>query len=706
MVDHLMGLRMASPKKCVIYFFCDYADTDSIESATIIASLIKQILTVYPMTTAIENILSQNILLGGWKKKQNDLWALLQDALAIPEETYIVIDGLDECARGELPFLASNFEDLASSSKRKVQLLLFSREMLDLPRQFSRLTRLSLDHDLISTDIGKFIDTTVKKKWSTGILNVGDDTIIDEIIMALTRGAQGMYVCISHSMSLYFSFHMFIIECSRFLWVDFQIKAICDEYTDDDIRLALQNLPSDLEQTYVRALRKILKGPKSQKSQAEIARKVFNWVACARRPMLLEELREAISITPGQPSFIEARLINNPIRIVQACANMVTFDEKQQTVRFAHHTVKQFLCSAISEPDCQDFTIDRSKADYEAGKICVTYLNFSDFERQVAKVPQKSFLNSSTPDTILELHQLGRVPKSLLTRAQRLRKRSVAPVDAGNILSQLVQFQSKDSSLYEQFSFLQYACQNWIFHCTGFSDSDEDSWRLFGNLVFGRILPVPYIPWSEDYTQGKPQYWTQFAWAIENGHTPLARLLGSKAAAKEDYANAELQTGVMPLQIACTRGNEAVVLYLLEIGADVNAAAASDGGRTALQAAVGGGHLEIVNRLLTIKADVNAAAAGNGGRTALQAAAGGGHLEIVDRLLAAKADVNAAAAYGGRTVLQAAAGGGHLEIVDRLLAAKADVNAASYDSRTALQAAAEGGHLKIVDRLKKAGAEY
>jgi hypothetical protein len=212
MIDHLMGLRKARSKKCIIYFFCDYADTDSVESATIIASLIKQILTVFPMTTAIEYILSQNILLGDWKKKENDLWALLQDALAIPEETYIVIDGLDECAQGELTFLASNLQDLVSTSRRSVKLFLSSREMLDQPHQFSRLTRLSLHLSLISTDIGKFIDSTVKKKWSMGILNVGDETIIDEIIIALKRGAQGMYVCNLLSMNLHFSFHAFTLS--------------------------------------------------------------------------------------------------------------------------------------------------------------------------------------------------------------------------------------------------------------------------------------------------------------------------------------------------------------------------------------------------------------------------------------------------------------------------------------------------------------
>jgi hypothetical protein len=101
----------------------------------------------------------------------------------------------------------------------------------------------------------------------------------------------------------------------------------------------------------------------------------------------------------------------------------------------------------------------------------------------------------------------------------------------------------------------------------------------------------------------------------------------------------------------------------------------------ALREAAGGGHLEVVERLLVAQADVNAAAAMSGGRTALQAAADGGHLEVIERLLAVGADVNAAAATsGGRTALQAAAGKGHLEVVERLLEVKANVNAAAATS--------------------------
>ena len=79
-------------------------------------------------------------------------------------------------------------------------------------------------------------------------------------------------------------------------------------------------------------------------------------------------------------------------------------------------------------------------------------------------------------------------------------------------------------------------------------------------------------------------------------------------------------------------------------------------GLTALQAASGGGHLEVVERLLAAGADVNAAAAFDGGPTALQAASEGGYLDVVERLLAAGADANAAAAGSGLTALQAASG--------------------------------------------------
>ncbi len=236
--------------------------------------------------------------------------------------------------------------------------------------------------------------------------------------------------------------------------------------------------------------------------------------------------------------------------------------------------------------------------------------------------------------------------------------------------------------------FLQYAIEEWQEHALAASPAVITDF-LWESDIFNRVSLLR-------------DHWLQRA-AGKGDDAVVRKLLTANANVNAAAAN---YGGRTALQAAAGRGHLEVVERLLAADANVNAAVARHQGRTALQAAAGGGHLEVVERLLVANADVNATS--YGGRTALQAAAGGGHLEVVERLLAADADVNAAATagYGGRTALQAAAGRGHLEMVKRLLAANADVNAAAthYKGRTALQAAAEGGHLEVVERLLVANA--
>lgn len=68
----------------------------------------------------------------------------------------------------------------------------------------------------------------------------------------------------------------------------------------------------------------------------------------------------------------------------------------------------------------------------------------------------------------------------------------------------------------------------------------------------------------------------------------------------------------------------------------------------------------MIERLLKAGADVNAIASWDCGRTALKGAAEKGHLEIVDKLFESRADANAIACWGsGRTALQGPAEQGH-----------------------------------------------
>jgi ankyrin repeat protein len=156
-----------------------------------------------------------------------------------------------------------------------------------------------------------------------------------------------------------------------------------------------------------------------------------------------------------------------------------------------------------------------------------------------------------------------------------------------------------------------------------------------------------------------------------------------------------------------------LIQRLLAVGANINYPALENGG-TALQIAVGEaartGNLKMVEFLLERGADVNAAPASSGGRTALQfaAAAEQGNLILVERLLHAGADINAPAAEDkGITALQGAAIRGHLKFSHIFLDGGANVNApgSAIDGRTALEGAAENGRLDMVQLLMNVGAD-
>ncbi|KAI9800743.1 MAG: hypothetical protein M1833_003159 [Piccolia ochrophora] len=162
---------------------------------------------------------------------------------------------------------------------------------------------------------------------------------------------------------------------------------------------------------------------------------------------------------------------------------------------------------------------------------------------------------------------------------------------------------------------------------------------------------------------------------------------------------------LIALQGAAQNGHEGIVKFLIGVGADVNAPACVESGRTALQAAAENGHEGIVKFLIGVDADVNAPAGTQSGLTALQAAAKSGHEGIVKFLIDAGTDANAPAGIkGGRTALQAAARIGSCSIVQTLISHGANVNDIRNGSKPALISASWGGHLEVVRLLLRAGA--
>jgi ankyrin repeat protein len=115
------------------------------------------------------------------------------------------------------------------------------------------------------------------------------------------------------------------------------------------------------------------------------------------------------------------------------------------------------------------------------------------------------------------------------------------------------------------------------------------------------------------------------------------------------------------------------------------------------------GHKEVAEYLLEKGAEVNAAAANGTGYNSLTGAVASGHTLIVSWLLANGAEPNYR--YGaGYSPLLTAAANGHLGIVSILLASGADLHAKTNDGKTALSFAQERGHAEVAEFLRSHGA--
>ncbi|KAH7247482.1 ankyrin repeat protein [Fusarium redolens] len=682
------------------FFFLQYDNSDSLTAETIIRSIIRQSMDAITVPEHVEYQLQE---LDRKHFVQLQDWAfLLRQRIEHSGIFFVFIDGLDECSTAERRALLDVLSSLATTTLG-LRIFIASRDSVyvDLKGRFSHMEHVSMAPVNLSSDIRIYVEATVQERMRDEDLVCEDPHLLNEIRDTLTRHADGM-----------------------FLWVTFLINEVCIASCDHDIRQSLRSLPKDLEETFSRALSRIL----SRQKKPELVQKVFRWVAVAKRPLTLDEIREAISISVGQPYLNTERRVREMSPIILWCENLLQVtEEKPQSLQFAHSSIRDFITRGDLPIQLSDFHVDLEAADHFAGEICVTYLHLNNFKTTLARRSQSLRVNP----VAMAGTALGRGTKAteLTTRFADILG---YPKGKGNpdLAGTLVGYDRADGleKLQQNYPFLKYASKHWVSHTANFQKARSSSWNLWYHIITnGHVLA--HVPWQESILHRNEE--TILIWSHQRHHYAILRyansfpglpelkrieLMRTSASEGDDEAIAiflDAECTMLcidkTLHAASGSGHIQVVERLLEAGAHVNTATATAGGRTALQAASEGGHIQVVERLLYAGADVKAApAAFTEGRTALQAASAGGHIQVVERLLHAGAKVNAAAAdNGGRTALQVASEGGHIQVVERLLDAGADFNAAAnkHRGRTALQAASAGGHIQVIERLLHAGVD-
>ena len=507
---------------------------------------------------------------------------------------------------------------------------------------------------------------------------------------------------------------LILLNVCRFLWVTFQIDSICSQKTDAAILTALEDLPKDLPDTFNRILRKL---QYSDTADPLFCRKIFDLLAAAQRPLTLEELREAISVEPGETKWDVSNVVNDMLKtLLDSCGSLVAVDEEHLTVHFAHHSVKQHLLSEPRDSEVREYHIGLKEADLYLGDIIVTYLNFGIFDRQLTKANSSPLPQAiNYPSAILGSLSQSNVANKLAVKL--LKSMGDSRLDIQNQLKTAAGLldESKEQT-QTAYSFLPYAQEYWLFHTKAFTPGRFRGYSLWKRLAEGKVGTVR-LPWESTAHINGGIEWMKWSlqnkhWAlIDQGLVEINKRRNFRAAKPNleilkyldnmvtDMNVQNINSGIV-LYMASYINSKSAILQSLRKGADINTTYGFYG--AALHAASAFGHEEVVRLLLENGANVDCESFDY--RTALQLASDHGHEEIVRLLLKSGANVNIGDGHYGNA-LYAASRQGHEEIARLLLKNGADVNAKSGSWGTALHAASVRGHKEIVSMLLDNGAD-
>ncbi|EQB55962.1 hypothetical protein CGLO_04053 [Colletotrichum gloeosporioides Cg-14] len=292
-----------------------------------------------------------------------------------------------------------------------------------------------------------------------------------------------------------------------FLWVFLTIEDICSCPTDDDIRQTLEILPRKLSDTFNRAIGRILSSQRP--SIVDIVQRAFRWVATVRRPLTRWELGEALGVKVLQKSSIKGQIVNGTERIPGWCENLVQIEAGDETVRFFHHSIKTHLLSTeLNATELRVFHIDVKAWDHQVGEVCLTYLNFSDFERALTetefspspgpdKLLGKRFATSnegrSIPVAVRNQAALNVLPHTGRLSAARFLRRFLKARKSGESFhvpkgASKSENVSENSEIFSDYPFLLYASNFWFHHTFHFHQSTTKTWRLWKDQVTTSIL--------------------------------------------------------------------------------------------------------------------------------------------------------------------------------------------------------------------------
>ena len=242
-------------------------------------------------------------------------------------------------------------------------------------------------------------------------------------------------------------------------------------------------------------------------------------MALAQRPLSVGELEEAISITSEQKFWRQPREKLQLSLIGKMCVNLILVDEFDDTVLPAHHTVIPFLMSYTWRLPDANFRI--SKDDPSLGETCITYLNFSDFQKSLKPTTDTKSLRylNQTTSLIPHLFSSYSFVNSIGLNSLKSHKRAskCAEFDLENRLRTFMSSFNR-VKVDPAFQLFEYCRTYWHCHCHSFKRKNESSHLILKRFITNAQLPFIWQPWDLPDDLDPFANWPMFNWAVNKSH--------------------------------------------------------------------------------------------------------------------------------------------------------------------------------------------
>lgn len=357
------------------YFYIRHDDRNSHNPVNVLGSIVSQL--ARQNHAALAGLMRRHAQSNAQEAAtwdEHELGETLGDMFEIFDETYIMVDGLDEsgsCLDRNRSHLIEILAGFHNNNKNSVRIIIFSRDEQDIRSHLTRAGFVPLSIAAESADLRLFANAWLEK------LDIQSPDLRIEVVETLIIEANGM-----------------------FMWVRAQIDYLMRLPNDKEKRRALKQLPPDLPQAYIRIfetihstyapqtikyIQRVLRWLEWLNSATDIDFVYFSEKSIrALRRLRLDALCVAICVE-NDIDWPTIDAIPSKEQVLRWMGCLVRWDQADDTVHLSHFTIKEFLSKepeSISSPIAQKFLVDAGEAErweYIA-RVCLTYISHRHFE--------------------------------------------------------------------------------------------------------------------------------------------------------------------------------------------------------------------------------------------------------------------------------------------------------------------------------------